>query len=133
MLDAELELFTAQADGSDTSEIQKRVNNLTVECARQVKYFISMIVSQLGIFHCSILWQSWLTYNNNYFREYYQRQDHQVVEAASVEVVTYQEWDEAQEAILEEVVGIEEEVRMLTIYSTIIILELNWHTKFLRK
>ena len=131
MLDAELELFTAQADGSDTSEIQKRVNNLTVECARQVKYFISMIVSQLGIF--SILWQSWLTYNNNYFREYYQRQDHQVVEAASVEVVIYQEWDEAQEAILEEVVGIEEEVRMLTIYSTIIILELNWHTKFLRK
>lgn len=131
MLDAELELFTAQADGSDTSEIQKRVNNLTVECARQVKYFISMIVSQLGIF--SILWQSWLTYNNNYFREYYQRQDHQVVEAASVEVVIYQEWDEAQEAILEEVVGIEEEVRMLTIYSIIIILELNWHTKFLRK
>ena len=56
-----------------------------------------------------------------------------MVEAASVEVVIYQEWDEAQEAILEEVVGIEEEVRMLTIYSTIIILELNWHTKFLRK
>ena len=131
MLDAELELFTAQADGSDTSEIQKRVNNLTVECARQVKYFISMIVSQLGIF--SILWQSWLTYNNNYFREYYQRQDHQVVEAASVEVAIYREWDEAQEAILEEVVGIEEEVRMLTIHSIIIILELNWHTKFLRK
>ena len=92
-----------------------------------------MIVSQLGILHCSILWQSWLTYNDNYFREYYQRQDHQVVEAASVEVVIYQEWDEAQEAILEEVVGIEEEVRMLTIYSIIIILELNWHTKFLRK
>ena len=121
MLDAELELFTAQADGSDTSEIQKRVNNLTVECARQVKYFISMLVSQLGIF--SILWQSWLTYNDNYFREYYQRQDHQVVEAASVEVAIYREWDEAQEAILEEVVGIEEEVRMLTIYSIIIILE----------
>ena len=132
MLDAELELFTAQADGSDTSEIQKRVNNLTVECARQVKYFISMIVSQLGIF--SILWQSWLTYDNNYFREYYQRQDHQVVEAASVEVAIYQEWDEAQEAILEEVVDIEEEVRMLTIYRQIIILERwNWHTKFLRK
>ena len=36
LLDAELELFTAQADGSDTSEIQKRVNSLTVECARQV-------------------------------------------------------------------------------------------------
>ena len=35
-MDAELELFTAQADGSDTSEIQKRVNSLTVECARQV-------------------------------------------------------------------------------------------------
>jgi len=35
LLDAELELFTAQADGSDTSEIQKRVNSLTVECARQ--------------------------------------------------------------------------------------------------
>ena len=74
-----------------------------------------------------------MTYNDNYFREYYQRQDHQVVEAASVEGVIYQEWDEAQEAILEEVVGIEEEVRMLTIYSIIIILELNWHTKFLRK
>ena len=66
-----------------------------------------------------------MTYNNNYFREYYQRQDHQVVEAASVEVVIYQEWDEAQEAILEEVVGIEEEVRMLTIFSIIIILERN--------
>ena len=74
-----------------------------------------------------------MTYNDNYLREYYQRQDHQVVEAASVEVVICQEWDEAQEAILEEVVGIEEEVRMLTIYSIIIILELNWHTKFLRK
>ena len=35
LLDAELELFTAQAEGSDTSEIQKRVNALTVECARQ--------------------------------------------------------------------------------------------------
>ena len=46
-----------------------------------------------------------------------------MVEAASVEVAIYQEWDEAQEAILEEVVGIEEEVRMLTIYSKIIILE----------
>ena len=56
-----------------------------------------------------------------------------MVEAASVEVAIYREWDEVQEAILEEVVGIEEEVRMLTIYSIIIILELNWHTKFLRK
>ena len=36
----------------------------------------------------------------------------------------YREWDEVQEAILEEVVGIEEEVRMLTIYSKIIILEI---------
>ena len=35
----------------------------------------------------------------------------------------YQEWDEAQEAFLEEVVGIEEEVRMQTIYSIIILLE----------
>ena len=74
-----------------------------------------------------------MTYKNNYFREYYQRQDHQVVEAASVEVVIYQEWDEAQEAILEEVVGIEEEVRMQTIYSIIILLELRWDTKPVRK
>ena len=83
-----------------------------------------MIFSQLGILPYLIIWQSWWTYDNNYFREYYQRQDHQVVEAASVEVAIYQEWDEAQEAILEEVVGIEEEVRMLTIYSKIIILEI---------
>ena len=81
-----------------------------------------MIVSQLGIFLFNSL-KSWLTYEKFYFREYYQRQDHQVVEAASVEVAIYREWDEAQEAILEEVVGIEEEVRMLTIYSIIIILE----------
>ena len=82
-----------------------------------------MIFSQLGIFLLYlIIWQSWWTYDNNYFREYYQRQDHQVVEAASVEVAIYREWDEAQEAILEEVVGIEEEVRMLTIHSKIIII-----------
>ena len=121
MLDAELELFTAQADGSDTSEIQKRVNNLTVECARQVKYLYPWYSLSWEFY--LIVWQSWWTYDNNYFREYYQRQDHQVVEAASVEVAIYQEWDEAQEAILEEVVGIEEEVRMLTIYGIIIILE----------
>merc|ERR1719187_1984509 len=35
LLDAELELFTAQQDGSDASEIQKRVNALSVEAARQ--------------------------------------------------------------------------------------------------
>lgn len=34
LLDAELELFTAQQDGSDTVEIQKRVNHLRVESAR---------------------------------------------------------------------------------------------------
>ena len=64
-----------------------------------------------------------MTHDKLYFREYYQRQDHQEVEAASVEVDIYQEWDEAQEAFLEEVVGIEEEVRMQTIYSVIIPLE----------
>jgi len=36
LLDAELELIKAQADGSDTSKIQERVNSLTVECAHQV-------------------------------------------------------------------------------------------------
>ena len=65
-----------------------------------------------------------MTHDKLYFREYYQRQDHQEVEAASVEVDIYQEWDEAQEAFLEEVVGIEEEVRMQTIYSIIILLEI---------
>ena len=77
-----------------------------------------------------------MTHDKLYFREYYQRQDHQEVEAASVEVDIYQEWDEAQEAFLEEVVGIEEEVRMQTIYSIIILLErlyLRWDTKPMRK
>merc|ERR1712055_319346 len=35
LLDAELELIKAQADGSDTSEIQESVNSLTIECAHQ--------------------------------------------------------------------------------------------------
>ena len=34
LLDAELELFTGQQDGSETLDIQKRVNHLRVEAAR---------------------------------------------------------------------------------------------------
>lgn len=34
LLDAELELFQAQQEGSETADIQKRVNKLKVEAAR---------------------------------------------------------------------------------------------------